>query len=437
MGTTTFVNLGGGTITGATTFLDTITLEPATDIAIPAGEDLTIAVGGTNEFILSGSNLDIVSNPLEMNNLIDWDTGVAITAASYQVGRDLDGTNQLHFNVPTGASFEWSVNDATIITANVTTPLNVSKITTNSIGDVSDYALNVIFDSISLRGPGLCWSTSVNNATKSKASIFPANSSNGSNIALGTSSAYASGVNVVPLWASFDGSITVGGSTTAPIATTSAVINVTGNVVTSGIKGEVRINTAAHTGQTASTERIGFNYVTNTIQWATGALTTQREWVIAAPTYGFVGASTITTAATLAVTAAPIAGTNATITNPLALWVQAGGSRFDGRQLNAQGADVASANDLTLGLDGNTFEITGTTQINAITIANWQNGTLVRLLFTSNPTVKHNTAGGAGTAPILLAGGVDFGATAGDGLTLLLSEIGGTQAWREQGRTVI
>lgn len=115
-----------------------------------------------------------------------------------------------------------------------------------------------------------------------------------------------------------------------------------------------------------------------------------------------------------------------------------GGIQMGAKRLQAtQGADVASANDLTLGTDGNSFEITGTTQINAITIANWQNGATITLLFASTPTVKHNTAGGAGTAVILLAGAADFAATAGDTLTLLLSEIGGTQAWRELSRAVI
>lgn len=108
-------------------------------------------------------------------------------------------------------------------------------------------------------------------------------------------------------------------------------------------------------------------------------------------------------------------------------------SRFQTRQ----GADVASLGDLTLGTDGNVFEITGTTTINAITTTNYLNGAVVTLLFTSTPTVKHNTAGGASTAVFLLAGAADFVASAGDTLTLVYSEIGGTNAWREIGRAVI
>lgn len=102
-----------------------------------------------------------------------------------------------------------------------------------------------------------------------------------------------------------------------------------------------------------------------------------------------------------------------------------------------QGADVASANNLALGADGNVFEITGTTQINLISNLNWQNGSTVTLYFTSNPVVKHNQATSTTDITIQLAGAVDFSATAGDTLTLQLGEIGGTQAWREIGRAVI
>lgn len=42
---------------------------------------------------------------------IRWTAGVAITAAQYEICQDADATNQLHFNVPTGAGFEFSVND--------------------------------------------------------------------------------------------------------------------------------------------------------------------------------------------------------------------------------------------------------------------------------------------------------------------------------------
>lgn len=105
---------------------------------------------------------------------------------------------------------------------------------------------------------------------------------------------------------------------------------------TSGVASYLAIQTPADTTLTASTESIGMQFGGNASaatvirQWATGALTTQRENVFVAPTYAGVAAMTITTAATLAVSGAPVAGTNVAITNPYALWVQAGNSNFAG-----------------------------------------------------------------------------------------------------------
>jgi hypothetical protein len=105
------------------------------------------------------------------------------------------------------------------------------------------------------------------------------------------------------------------------------------------------------------------------------------------------------------------------------------GKRFE----TALGANVAAANNLTLGTDGNVFTITGNTQINAITTANWQAGSVIILgPFIGTPTVKHNTAGGAGTAPILLAGATDFTAAVNDALTLVYN---GTN-WIETARKI-
>ena len=64
---------------------------------------------------------------------IRFDRGAAITAADYAVGRDADGTNQLHYNTPTGAGFEWSVNDAAQLTLNSAGVLNVLATTGNSL----------------------------------------------------------------------------------------------------------------------------------------------------------------------------------------------------------------------------------------------------------------------------------------------------------------
>jgi hypothetical protein len=95
--------------------------------------------------------------------------------------------------------------------------------------------------------------------------------------------------------------------------------------VTSGVfTGFTKVG-AAHTGLTSGTEVPDANFdLSATKTWATGAIATQRDFLVQARTYAFAAASTVTTGATVAITGAPVAGAFATITNPLALWVQSG-----------------------------------------------------------------------------------------------------------------
>jgi hypothetical protein len=116
--------------------------------------------------------------------------------------------------------------------------------------------------------------------------------------------------------------------------------------------------------------------------------------------------------------------------------VDASGSQINSRFRQAQGGDVASANNLSLGTDGNAFEITGTTTINLISNTNWQNGSVIRLVFSSSLTVTNNAGTSGSNINILLAGGANFSATANDILTLMLCEIGSVQNWVEVSRSV-
>lgn len=102
----------------------------------------------------------------------------------------------------------------------------------------------------------------------------------------------------------------------------------------------------------------------------------------------------------------------------------------NGRIQTKRGADVASANNLTLGIDGSSFGVTGATNINGIASAGWQTGSAVKLFLLGAITVKNNTAAGAGFASFKLQGGVDFVGAAGAVLTV---EYDGTY-WQEIGR---
>lgn len=132
-----------------------------------------------------------------------------------------------------------------------------------------------------------------------------------------------------------NGDFTIGaGSAVSGITSTITIQNkvvLDQQVATTGSPSALVLNAAAHTTLAASTEAIDVNYnLARIVQFGTGALATQRAFVIQAPTYAFVGASTITTAATLAITGPPIAGAFATIANPVALWIQTGGVQIGG-----------------------------------------------------------------------------------------------------------
>jgi|TARA_R100001530_G_scaffold10633_1_gene10449 hypothetical protein len=107
------------------------------------------------------------------------------------------------------------------------------------------------------------------------------------------------------------------------------------------------------------------------------------------------------------------------------------------RLLGQQGADVASATNLTLS-EGNAFELTGTTKVDLISNLGWTEGSEITLIANENVTIDHGTATATTNITILLAGAGDFAMTANDTLKLLLcSTTAGGQAWRETGRAVI
>jgi hypothetical protein len=119
------------------------------------------------------------------------------------------------------------------------------------------------------------------------------------------------------------------------------------------------------------------------------------------------------------------------------LTINTSGGLWAKRNIENQGADVASvAGAITVGTDGNAFEITGTNAITLISNLTWQNGAVITLAFTSTATLTDGTANSGTNIGMELAGNTNFVASAGATLTLRLMEIGGTQRWREVARSV-
>jgi hypothetical protein len=107
-------------------------------------------------------------------------------------------------------------------------------------------------------------------------------------------------------------------------------ITLTPVALSTGARTALTLTAAANTTQTSGTEIFDCNWnLARSVQWTTTTPTTQRAFIIQAPTYTCdTAAQTITTAATFAVTGAPVAGANVSITTPLALWVQNGNALF-------------------------------------------------------------------------------------------------------------
>lgn len=92
------------------------------------------------------------------------------------------------------------------------------------------------------------------------------------------------------------------------------------------------------------------------------------------------------------------------------------------RILCSQGDDIASTNNLILDstLNGNTYVITGTTQVNLIEILDWQDGAEITLQFAGILTLSHDATPTGNFAPIILAKGADYTTAPGNTISFKL-----------------
>lgn len=233
------------------------------------------------------------------------------------------------------------------------TLFNTNLLAVNAFGVATTIILGAVSGTMTLRNPTIVGSqttqalfntvaTTVNFAGAATTMILGGTSTAAITYTLGgnaTASATIKAINI--------GTAGANGSTTnialgSSVAGSASVITNQGRLVwgipvrTSTSAPILQVITPLDTTLTLSTESIlsqfGGTSAQATVirQWATGALALQRENLFVAPTYSFVGASTLTTAATVAIGGSPILGTNATITNRLSLFVQSGNASFAG-----------------------------------------------------------------------------------------------------------
>jgi hypothetical protein len=126
-----------------------------------------------------------------------------------------------------------------------------------------------------------------------------------------------------------------------------------------------------------------------------------------------------------------IRGVNSTSTGDIISFEGNKRTMLYGRLEMQQGADVSSAaGAIAVGLDGNVFELTGTNAVTLISNLNFVNGSVIHILFTSTATLTDGTANSGTDIGMELVGNTNFVGSADDVVTLVLSEIGGTQRWR-------
>jgi hypothetical protein len=303
------------------------TLDAAYDFG-GAGAGRTINVDVNLPVFLSASHTS--TSPLL--HLRQADTGdaaiqfdIGATTTSWALGIDNSAGDVFKFSYASGAAATIGTGDVlTLTSGQVIGPAGTVGLPGLAVGTASTYGLYQTGSVLALSAAGALSLDVSATETNSQGRVRT--------IASGTAGAPA-------FWAGSDvglGLYRYGTNTGALAAESLAVlrwdrtgIRVDQGVSTSGSPIALFVVGAANTTLTASTETSDVNFnLGRSVQWATGAIAIQRAIQIQRPTYAFVGASTITDAATFAIDNAPAAGTNATITKAWAMRIAAGASGF-------------------------------------------------------------------------------------------------------------
>lgn len=341
---------------------------------------IALTFNGTEKIAFAGGNAQVLSSDTALNwstttsSTGSQDTGLVRDAASVLALKS--GTNAMTFRVygtTTGSVYSYLNNDGT------NTHLNNSAGTLNLGRGGTDY-WQVNTSGMFLANTDNANDIGASGATRPRNLFLGGTLTTGGAFTSGGQITWPTGLGVIVhvlgptdqvlkiqggsgqnlqlgSSAGVSGSLVINGLTVSTTANTSLTFNGLQNGITiakqaspaNGNSGTLTLTNAADTGLTASVEAFNVNFnMSASRQWATGNFATQRECIIQAPTYTAVGASTITTAATLAITGAPIQGTNVTLTNTYALWVQAG--------LTAHGGGIifTTDNSFNIGASGAT-----------------------------------------------------------------------------------
>lgn len=303
-------------------------------VALVATANLTLSGEQTIDGVLTSASLVLATGQSTGAQNGPWVTAAGAWArpAWYTSGSTTQAQQFLTTFVRLGTLYQgstWRMTTAavtidTTTTAWVQTPMVLSA--TSVTNGVTGSGAAVLATSPTLVTPTLGTIASGNGAALT--ALTAANMTAGTFSGAFTTTSWVENTPVITggLTASGSGANTFAGSTGTFLTSTGAVtigpgaVGITGiatltpPVRTSGVASYFTLNIPADTGQTASTESIGFKTVTATRTWADGTVTLQRENFFAGPTYNkTITSATFTDAFTLYATP-PVAGTGVTFT---------------------------------------------------------------------------------------------------------------------------
>ncbi len=278
--------------------------------------------------------------------LSDNDTGFCHNNGSGSITVVLDGNAYYQFNIASFYAYGQIQVDTSLHSAAVPDysfavdqDTGMFRVTANTLGFSTDSTQRLSISTTAL--------------TSTLIGIFPATTTGAASLRLPHGTAPSAPTNG-DLWTTTAGAYAqINGVTVTLGMGVLDSLNVTQAPDTGSATRTVYIEPGAHTALTASAEYISFLMAGVTQEHSTGNISTQRYACISAPTYDFVGSSTITVAATFAVTGAPIQGTNCSITNSFALWVQAGITNLGGDlklSLAGSGIYIKEGSNATMGV---------------------------------------------------------------------------------------
>ena len=260
------------------------------------------------------------------NYIVFDDSGIAPTAAKYQIGRDAQATNMIHFNTPTNTGYNFTMNNEPNVhisrdtirkqTSTAGQAAIIGVLNTDNTNGNSNALVQMVVGGASGGDPYLLFNNGVNSDW-----AIGLDNSFGDDLAISRSSTVGS-LNIL--------NVTFSGGNWKLMSLPSESGSPVSFDFRPGAHGDVGVGL-----QLANAEAVDVLFsLGRHVNFTGGAIgsniSTQRAMVINAPKYSSMGNLNITNATTLFIAGAPWAETGTNITNKYALYVNDSNAYFGG-----------------------------------------------------------------------------------------------------------